>query len=57
MRSLTFTGSPYQIGYQLGLQGKSIFASYIKNSHHFSKLLPWRDSDCSNPLKKHLLLE
>lgn len=45
MRTLTLTGTPYQIGYQLGLQGKSIFASYIKNSHHFSKLLPWRDSD------------
>lgn len=45
MRTFTFQGSPYQLGYELGVQGKSIFASYIIASHHFTKLLPWRDSD------------
>ena len=54
MRTVTFAGSPYQLGYKLGLQAKSIFARYIKNSHHFTKLLPWRDSDWLTDVDKQI---
>ncbi len=45
MRVISFEGTPYELGYKLGQEGKSIFASYIKNSPCFTKLLPWRESD------------
>lgn len=54
MQTLTFTGTPYQLGYQLGLQAKKIFADYIKGSHHFTDLLPWRDSDWLSNIDKQI---
>ncbi|MFC1236270.1 C45 family autoproteolytic acyltransferase/hydolase [Vibrio sp. F74] len=45
MRVISFEGTPYELGYKLGQEGKSIFASYIKNSQYFTQLLPWRESD------------
>lgn len=45
MRLITFEGSPYELGFKLGLEAKTIFDGYIKNSHHFTKLLPWRESE------------
>ncbi len=45
MHTLNISGTPYQIGFQLGVQAKEIFSDYIKSSHHFTKLLPWRNSN------------
>lgn len=45
MRIVTFEGNPYQLGYELGKQAKLIFSQYIINSPHFTKLLPWRESN------------
>lgn len=45
MKTVTFTGTPYQLGYKLGQQAKGIFSRYIKTSHHFTKLERWRESE------------
>lgn len=54
MRIITFEGKPYQLGYVLGKQAKTVFSRYIISSHHFTKLLPWRESDWLNSIDKQI---
>ena len=54
MRTITFEGSPYQLGFKLGLEAKTIFANYIKTCHHFTDLLPWRDSEWLDDIEQQI---
>jgi predicted choloylglycine hydrolase len=44
------------LGLKLGQEAKGIFSDYIMTCHHFTKLLPWRESDWLSSIDKQIQL-